>query len=42
LNLAGFARPRTEAGWDVAAMRCTNIDRLNQYVHHRYRKGWEG
>jgi predicted dehydrogenase len=40
-QLAMFAGPGKKVNWDVAAMRCTNIDDLNRYVHRRYRKGWE-
>jgi hypothetical protein len=40
-QLAMFAGPGKKVRWDVAAMRCTNLDDLNQFVHRSYRKGWE-
>ena len=40
-QLAMFAGPGKKVQWDVAGMKCTNIDELNQFVHRSYRKGWE-
>jgi predicted dehydrogenase len=40
-QLAMFAGPGKKVEWDVAAMKCTNVPDLNQYVQRTYRKGWE-
>jgi predicted dehydrogenase len=40
-QLAMFAGPGKKVEWDAAAMKCTNIPDLNQYVQRPYRKGWE-
>ena len=40
-QLAMFAGPGKKVEWDVAAMKCTNHDELNQFIHRSYRKGWE-
>ncbi|GAF97172.1 unnamed protein product, partial [marine sediment metagenome] len=26
--------------WDGPNMKCTNVPRANEYVHHQYRQGW--
>jgi predicted dehydrogenase len=40
-QLAMFAGRGKKVEWDVAAMKCTNFDEVNQYVQRTYRKGWE-
>ena len=40
-QLAMFAGAGKKVEWDVAGMKCTNHDDLNQFVHRSYRKGWE-
>lgn len=40
-QLAMYAGPGKKVEWDVAAMKCTNHDELNQLTHRSYRKGWE-
>jgi predicted dehydrogenase len=40
-QLAMFAGPGKKVEWDVAAMKCTNLDDVNKYVKRTYRKGWE-
>ena len=40
-HLAMFAGVGKKVEWDVAAMKCTNIPGLNQYIKRTYRKGWE-
>ena len=40
-QMAMFAGVGKKVQWDVAAMKCTNIDELNQFVHRSYRQGWE-
>ena len=33
--------PGKKLEWDVAGMKCTNHDDVNQFVHRSYRPGWE-
>jgi hypothetical protein len=40
-QLAMLAGPGKKLEWDAAAMKCTNVPDLNQYVQRSYRKGWE-
>jgi predicted dehydrogenase len=40
-QLAMFAGKGKKVEWDVAAMKCTNIDDLNRFVKRKYRPGWE-
>ena len=40
-QLAMFAGKGQKLDWDVAAMKCTNYDDVNQFVHRKYRPGWE-
>jgi predicted dehydrogenase len=40
-QLAMLAGPGKKLEWDAAAMKCTNVPDLNQYVQRPYRKGWE-
>jgi predicted dehydrogenase len=39
-NLAMRAGVGKKVEWDGAAMKCTNMPELNQYVKREYRKGW--
>jgi len=40
-QLAMFAGPGRKVEWDVAAMKCTNLDDVNRFVKRTYRPGWE-
>jgi predicted dehydrogenase len=40
-QLAMFAGQGKKLEWDVAGMKCTNHDEVNQFIHRSYRKGWE-
>jgi len=40
-QLAMFAGAGNKVEWDVAGMKCTNNDAVNQFVHRSYRSGWE-
>lgn len=40
-HLAMVAGPGKKVEWDVAAMKCTNLPEINQFVGREYRKGWE-
>jgi predicted dehydrogenase len=39
-NLAMRAGVGKKIEWDGAAMKCTNLPEMNQYVRREYRKGW--
>ncbi|MEI8376270.1 MAG: Gfo/Idh/MocA family oxidoreductase [Planctomycetota bacterium] len=40
-QLAMLAGVGKKLDWDVAAMKCTNHDEINQFVRRKYRPGWE-
>jgi len=40
-QLAMLAGVGKRLEWDVAAMKCTNHDEINQFVRRKYRPGWE-
>jgi hypothetical protein len=33
--------PKETLEWDAAKLKVTNVEKANQYVRRRYRKGWE-
>jgi predicted dehydrogenase len=39
--LASRAGVGKKVEWDVAKLRCTNLDEVNEWVKRAYRKGWE-
>ncbi len=40
-QMAMYAGAGNKLQWDAAAMKCTNRDEINKFVHRSYREGWE-